>query len=58
MSTQVQHFLGCEVRQQFVDIVAVALSGYKLSCGDIEKSDTYLMLIKMQTGNPVILFLR
>ena len=52
-----QHLFGGKVRQQFVDIIAVALCCLELSGGDIEERYTDHMFIEMQTGYPVVLFL-
>ena len=56
-SAQVQYFFGCEVGQQFVDGVAVSLSGKELAGGDVEERYTDDMFVKMETSYPVVLFL-
>ena len=46
-SAQVQYFFGCEVGQQFVDGIAVSLSGKELSGGDVEESHTDLVVCRL-----------
>ena len=53
-----QHFFRSEVGKQFVDIIAVSLSGEELTGGDIEEGDADDMFVEMQAGHPVVLFLR
>ena len=53
-----QHLLRPEVREQFVDIIAVSLAGEELTRRDIEERHADQMLVEMQARHPVVLLLR
>ena len=57
LAAHVQHFLRCEIREQFVDIVSLALGNKELTGTDIEEADAYLVLSEVDTSDKGVLFL-
>ena len=57
-SAQVQYLFRRKIRQQFVDIIVLALPRKELTGRDIQKRHTGDMFVEMQACHPVVLFLR